>query len=148
MPGMEARAPERTATRRGVARVTDGCPRRRLAYGLKRVYHLPPQGIRQPAIIRIIESTNFRRDGEPRGNGQAEARHLGEICSLAAEERDEIRAPFGRPGTEEIDPLGARPRISISLRACAFSAGDTYPMCSGRFSKVPRPQSNLLRSRY
>ena len=33
-----------------------------------------------------IRTAGFRRDREPRRHGQAEVRHLSEVCTLAAEE--------------------------------------------------------------
>src|SRR5208337_306381 len=47
----------------------------------------------------------FRRDGETRGDGQADFRHLGQTCSLAAEQIAPFAVAFRFSCTKEIDPL-------------------------------------------
>ena len=47
--------------------------------------HIVPQGFGEFAALFQVAQAFFRRQGEARGNGQADLRHLGKVCALAAE---------------------------------------------------------------
>ena len=85
MPGIEARAPERTETSSGLAGRRSACRpacstwrRCRGDLGAQRRRVAPP--------VRVEVGAHFGGDGEARRHRQAEAGHLGEVGALAAEQ--------------------------------------------------------------
>ena len=85
MPGIEARAPERTETSSGLA----ASPKRgadRLADLGQRRLDLGLQPVGQLAAVGVVGGADLGGDGEARRHRQAEARHLGEVGALAAEQ--------------------------------------------------------------
>ena len=85
MPGIEARAPERTETRSGLS----ASPKVRPA--IRRRARAPPRPrLRAPgrigAAVVVVVGADLGRDGEAGRHRQAEIGHLGEVGALAAEE--------------------------------------------------------------
>ena len=104
MPGIEARAPERTETSSGrvdIAEVrTD-----RVADQSHGLVHLRLQAVGQFAAMRIVGVADLGRDGETGGNVQAQAGHLRKVGALAAEQLRHVGATIDIAGGKGVDPL-------------------------------------------
>ena len=104
MPGIEARAPERTETQQRIGRVAERAP------GLP-----PDRGDRGVDLRREIGrigfavgvemGADFGRDREAGGHRQAERGHLVQVRALAAEQVLHLALAFGVLGAEGIDPF-------------------------------------------
>ena len=128
MPGIEARAPERTETSSGFfvspkilpvslptcASAFSTCAFRSFGYCL---------------LVGVIVGADLGGDGEAGRHRQAEARHFGKARALAAEQIARRAFALGLAVAEEIDPLallrrlGRRRRRAFTRRAssaCAF----------------------------
>ncbi len=77
MPGMEARAPERTETSRGLFRSPNFLP------------------LVDLAAVFVILGAGFGGDGEALGNGHADVGHLGQVGTLAAQQLTHLGVAFG-----------------------------------------------------
>ena len=99
MPGIEARAPERTETSSGFAaspKVAAGQPR---DLGERRV-DLAVERRRIALAVGVVVGADLGRDGEAGRHRQAEVGHLGEVGALAAEEVAHVGAALGPPVAE------------------------------------------------
>ena len=104
MPGIEARAPERTET----SSVRSGSPKP--APAIPSIWARPcldlgieiRSGSARPGIVVAV--TERRRDGEAGRDGQADGGHLGEVGALAAKQRAHPGVTVRRTPTEAIDP--------------------------------------------
>ena len=116
MPGIEARAPERTDTSSG--EVTS--PKRgadRLADLGERRLDLLLEAVRQLAAVGVVGGADLGGDGEARRHRQAEARHLGEVGALAAQQVLHVGRAVGLAGAEQVDALaGGAGRCACWLR--------------------------------
>ncbi len=104
MPGIEARAPERTETSRGLAASPN------IAFGLAadlghRRVDLRRKVGRIGFAVGVEVGADFGGDGEARRHGQAERSHLVQVRALAAEQVLHLAPAFGALGAEGIDPL-------------------------------------------
>ena len=103
MPGIEARAPERTDTSSGfgVAEHLAGdaadLRQRRLDLGL--------QVFRVFLLIGVIEGADLGGDGEAGRHRQAETGHFGEPGALAAEQIAHAGFALGLAVAEAVDPF-------------------------------------------
>ena len=131
MPGIEARAPERTDTSSG----RSGSPKRAPIDALdpgERGERLALHRRRGAPLARRTTRADLGRDREAGRHRDAEARHLGEVRALAAEQLLHVAAAVGLAGAEEVDAL---PRAA-SLRRAAPARGFA---ASGRRALSPVP---------
>ena len=94
MPGIEARAPERTETSSG----RSGSPKPRadrLLDAGQRVGDLRLQIGRVGLAVGVETGADLGRDREARRHRQAEIAHLGQVGALAAEQVAHLGAPLG-----------------------------------------------------
>ena len=103
MPGIDARAPERTETRS----VWSGSPKP--APAIPSIWARPasisasrPSGTRAPCVVVAVAER--RRDGEAGRDRQTDGGHLGEVGALAAEQRAHPGITVRRTPAEAIDP--------------------------------------------
>ncbi len=104
MPGIEARAPERTDTRSGRAGIAQPAAGRRLE-ALEPGLHLLPEAGRILLAARVVGRPRVGSDGEARRHGDAEIRHLGELAPLSPEAGPEGARSLGLAVGEEVDVL-------------------------------------------
>ncbi len=110
MPGIEARAPDRTETSSGFLRIREGSVGQRRHMG-ERGVDLGRQLVRiAPAvgIEPIAELSRQRKSGRDR---EAEIRHLGEVGALAAEQIAHRPRTLGLAVPEGVHPLGHDPAL-------------------------------------
>jgi hypothetical protein len=113
MPGIEARAPERTEALAGDA-----------ADLLERGGDLLLQGFRIGIAVVVVVGADLRGDGEAGRHRQAEIGHLSEPGALAAQEVAHVGAAFGLAVAEQIDPLAfGRSLARRSFRRRSFRLG-------------------------
>ncbi len=113
---MESRAPERTETSSGSIVVAK--------FFADRFFDFSQCGFdfglelwRIAAVVRVKVAADFRCDGEPRRDWQTDPRHLGEVCSLAAEQRFHFAATVRLTIAEVVDVFGFRfLRLGAMLR--------------------------------
>src|SRR5690606_15601345 len=88
--------------------------------------------LRQVAPVAVVEAADLGGDGEARRNGQAEARHLGEVRPLAAEKVGHAGAALGLAGSEGVDPFGRR--VAGWLYRCHYASltPDVFRRMPGR----------------
>ena len=104
IPGIEARAPERTERRSGrssppsVLPVICSMPARAASTSASKVGRVAP-------AVGVVVRADLGGDGEARRHRQAEIGHLGEVCALAAEEIAHLRLALGFAVAEAVDPL-------------------------------------------
>ena len=104
MPGIEARAPERTETSSGRLDVAEvGADR--VADEAHGLVDLRLEAVGQLAALRVVGVADLGGDGEAGRHGQAEARHLGEIGALAAEQLRHVGTAVDIAGGEGVDPF-------------------------------------------
>ena len=104
MPGIEARAPERTESRSGLAGSPNACPVWRPTSATAAstcAYEIGRVGL----VVGVEKGADLGGDGEPGGHGQAERGHLVQVRALAAEQVLHFAAALGAFGAEGIDPL-------------------------------------------
>ena len=126
MPGIEARAPERTDTSSGVVDVAEVAPTASPT-SLQRLVDLRLQALGQLAPVRVVGVADLGGDREAGRHGQAQARHLGEVGALAAEQLRHARTAVDIARGEDVNPLRARCAL---VRSCLFTAtsdGDASP---------------------
>ena len=116
MPGIEARAPERTETNKRIFGVAEFFPGD-AADLLERGLDLRLEALRIGFAVLIEISAELGGDGEAGRHRQAEMRHLGKPGALAAEEVAHVGAGFRFAAAEGIDPFARRRR----LRRCGFT---------------------------
>ena len=103
MPGMEARAPERTETSSGDVASPNVAP---TALPISAsAASTSAQAVGQLAAVGVVGRAHLGGDGEARRHRQAEARHLGEVGALAAQQLLHVGVAVGLAGAEQIDPL-------------------------------------------
>ena len=107
MPGIEARAPERTETSSGFFGSPSLAPIDFFDLG-ERGGDLGLQLGRVGVVLLVVVGADLGGDGEARRHRQPEARHLGQIGALAAEQVAHIGAALGRAAAKAVDPLFAR----------------------------------------
>ena len=95
MPGIEARAPERTDTSSGAVASPKVAPTV-LADVRQRGLDLLLETVRQLAAVGVVGRAHLGGDGEARRHRQAEARHLRQVGALAAQQLLHA-APCRRP---------------------------------------------------
>ena len=104
MPGIEARAPERTETSSGLA----SSPKLR-PVSLPTWASAASTGVRElggiAALVRVEIGADFGGDGEARRHRQAEVGHFGEVGPLAAEQVAHRARALGLAVAEGVDPL-------------------------------------------
>ena len=136
MPGIDARAPERTDTRRGLA----VSPSRRSTAASRRA--IPPSTcsqspagcLRPPAAVG---GPGFRRDRESGRHRNPQAGHLRQLAPLAAEQVAESVEPSALPLAKEYTYLGRRVAGLGDLLSCvtwraSFHKPPSGPPRSGR----------------
>ena len=105
MPGIDARAPERTETSKRVVRVAEARARDPLDMGEARLdLRIEAIGQRTPGVVVAVAER--RRDGEAGRDRQADGGHLGEVGALAAEQRAHPGVTVRRTPAKAVDPLG------------------------------------------
>ena len=106
-----------------------------LAHACQRGVDLLFEVLRILAFMRVEISADLGRDGEAGRHGQAEIRHLREICALPSEEIAHIGFSFGLSVAEAVDPF--RHEISRSWKmAAGFTPSDVLPLASAFFNGV------------
>ena len=110
MPGIEARAPERTDTSSGEFERRRTSAPTCLPIVRERRLDLVLQIVGQLAAVGVVVRADLGGDREARRHGQAEVRHLGEVGALAAQQILHLGVAVGRAAAEQIDALlrGAR----------------------------------------
>ena len=103
MPGIEARAPERTETSKRVVRVAEARACDPLDMG-EAVLDLRIEARGQGAPGIVVAVAERSRDGEAGRDGQPDGGHLGEVGALAAEQRTHPGIAVRRTPAEAIDP--------------------------------------------
>jgi hypothetical protein len=121
MPGIEARAPERTETSSGIPEYLSS----QLADMRKRRRDLCLQVIRIALRIGVIIGADLGRDGEARRHRQAEIGHFGKVRALAAQQIFHVRFAFGLAVAEGVDPLRHQSSSQLTqFRACLWPVLD------------------------
>ena len=95
MPGIEARAPERTDTSSGICRVAEPGADRLLDARRAPSATCVLQLGRIAAVVVVEVGADLGRDREAGRHRQAEIAHLGEVGALAAEQVAHVAAPLG-----------------------------------------------------
>ena len=90
------------------------------------VNHLLLEFRRVLLVVLVEVIAGFRRDGETRGDGQTDFGHLGQTCSLAAEQIAPFAVAFRFSCTKEIDPLFHGTLSCFSLRLLARYASHSF----------------------
>ncbi len=111
MPGIEARAPERTETSSGLP----ASPKRRadaLLRRLERGFDLGLQIGRIGLAVGVEVGADLGGDGEAGRHRQAEIAHLGQVGALAAEEVLHLGPAFGPAVAEAVNPFASPSRQS------------------------------------
>ena len=85
MPGMDTRAPERTETSKGVARVAEALAHGTLDAG-HRGLHLVRERLRVALAVPVEVRAQLGGEREARRNGQPHATHLRQVGAFAAEQ--------------------------------------------------------------
>ena len=106
MPGIEARAPERTETSSGLARSPNVLPVMRAMWA-RPASTCVSQLLRIGLVVGVVVRADLGGDGEAGRHRQAEVRHLGEVRALAAEQFAHAGAALGLAAAEGVDPLAA-----------------------------------------
>ncbi len=104
MPGIEARAPERTDTSSGLVPSPKVLPASLADIG-KRLIDLTRQFLRIGLAVGVEMGADFGGDGEARRDRQAEIGHFGKVCTLAAEQVLHVRLAFGLAAAEAVNPF-------------------------------------------
>ncbi len=99
MPGIEARAPERTETSKGALAIAEPGAYR-FADRLERPLDVAGKASRKSAATRRIGVADLGCDREAGWNRQAEACHLGEIRTLATEQVAQFCGAIGMTGAK------------------------------------------------
>ena len=81
--------------------------------------NLPAQAFRVGLVVLVVISADLGGDGEAWRHRQAEIRHLGKACALAAEEVAHIGAAFRFPVAEAVHPLRFARRFLARRRSSA-----------------------------
>ncbi len=105
MPGIEARAPERTDTSSGESTSPNFAPTA-VPISASAASASCLQTVGQGAAVGVVGGAHLGGDREPRRHGQAEARHLGEIGTLAAEQILHVSVAVRPACPEQIHALG------------------------------------------
>ena len=143
MPGIEARAPERTETSSGIRAVAEASGRRCCSTRARCVGDLLPQRRRIGPAVGVVVGADLGRDREARRHRQPEAGHLGEVGALAAEQVLHVGAAVGarrRRRSRRTSPCEPRCASSSSRRrgrATGF-APRAAAACSRRFRACDR----------
>ena len=103
MPGIDARAPERTETSKRVVGVAEARACDALDMG-EACLDLRIEARRQGAPCVVVAVAERRRNGEAGRDGQADGGHLGEVGALAAEQRAHPGIAVRRTPAEAVDP--------------------------------------------
>ncbi len=107
MPGIDARAPERTDSSSGSAASPNVLP---ISCSTKATPCSTSASISFERVLLALlgeDGAGLGADGEARGHGDAQAAHLGQVGALAAEQVLHRRRALGARGAEQIDVLGA-----------------------------------------
>ena len=147
MPGIEARAPERTETSSGLAAIAE--PMASLpAHARQRRIDLLGKvgGIGFVVLVEI--GADFGRDGEAGRHRQAERRHLRQIGALAAEQILHLAAAIGLFRAEGIDPFRHQPLSRNRTRFAAKAEPQlTHPQSVNRRARRPASPSRKASNR-
>ena len=120
MPGIEARAPERTETSSGFSASPKFLPAMRpTSASAASTCGFRSFGIGLAVGVEI--GADLGGDGEARRHRQAEIGHFGKIRALAAEEIAHVGAPCRLAAAESVDPFGLFADGSSRLRRPRFS---------------------------
>ena len=137
MPGIEARAPERTDTSSGLARSPNCRPVMRATWARPGV-DLLLQFLRIFLRVGVVVRADRGGDGEARRHRQAEVRHLGEVGALAAEQVFHAGAALRLAAAEDVDPLAFAARCvggcagGLDPRFGGFASRPIWPLASSR----------------
>ena len=107
MPGIEARAPERTGDEKRVFSIAETLADLLADFG-KRSLHIFLQAVREVLVIIVIGRADISRDGEARRHRQSQIGHLGKVRALAAEQVFHRRIAFSRAVAKAVNPLRRR----------------------------------------
>ena len=108
MPGMESRAPERTATSSGMPLASPNLHAHDLLHVGDAGFHLRLEFLGIGPLVGVEVGADLGGDGEAGRHGQTDAGHLGEVRALAAEERLHGAVAVGffvAPGVDVFDAL-------------------------------------------
>ncbi len=110
MPGIEARAPERTETSSGLLASPNFLPvMRPTSVSAASTWAFSSCGYFLPLGVEI--GADLGGDGEAGRHRQAELRHLGEAGALAAEQIAHLAAPLSLAAAERVNPPRPRRRL-------------------------------------
>ena len=129
MPGIEARAPERTETSSGLARSPNCRPVMRAMWASAGV-DLLLQLLRIFLGVGVVVRADLGGDGEAGRHRQAEVRHLGEVGALAAEQVASCRRGLRPCRRRRCRPIG------LCGRACRRLASRPWRRLAG-FAPAP-----------
>src|SRR5262249_6193533 len=93
---------------------------------------LPLQAFGIGLAVLVVIGADLGGDGEARRHRQAEIRHLGKACALAAEESAHVGAPLRFAVAEAVHPLGFAGRSLARLK----SGAGRRPAAGGRAGSV------------
>ena len=129
MPGIEARAPERTETSSGLS----ASPKRLPVSVSDAASARPPRLQRRPdsALVGVEVRAGLGGDGEAGRHRQAERRHLGQVGALAAEQVLHRGVAVGAAAAKGVDP--SSPRFWHRLSGGAGGAPRPKAVCRSRF---------------
>ena len=119
MPGIEARAPERTETSSGLSLSPNLLPVMRPT-SASAAFTCCFKLLRIAVVVGVIVGADLGGDGEAGRHRQPETGHLGEARALAAEEIAHVGAAFGLAAAEGVDPRALR--LCGRGRFCTLSA--------------------------
>ena len=101
--------------------VAEGGADRLADHGQRRL-DLLCQAVGQLAAVAVVGGAHLGGDGETRRHGQAEARHLGQIGALAAQQLLHVGGAIGLAGAEQINTLAGG--------LGSGTVGRLHPLCS------------------
>ena len=144
MPGIEARAPERTETSKRIGVVAEPMTSLPAHARQGRIDLLGKVGgIGFPVLVEI--AADFGGDGEAGRDRQAERRHLRQIGALAAEQSLHLAAAIGLFRAEGIDPFRHQPLSRNRARFEAKASRGARRMSPPRDADAGKPAAAQTR---
>ena len=133
MPGIDARAPERTETSSGFVGSPNFAPTSllHLARSRRRSRRRAPSGSFLPFVVE--GGADLGGDGEAGRHRQADVGHLGEVGALAAEQVLHLRVAVGLAAAEEVDVLAG---LAALTAVAALAAQPWPPPCAAALTPL------------